>query len=204
VQELLELSRIESGQVPLRLHASSVQQFVQPAVERLLTQAERAQVQLTVELPADLPRVAVDGERMQQVMMNLLHNAIKFTPPRGKVVVGARVRQDDAGGDQVVVSVSDTGVGIAAADLPRIFERFYKADRSRSGGGTGLGLAIAKHTVQAHGGQVWAESIEGAGSTFYFSLPARAESSPVEPAPAPGAQNAPPTSQVAAPDDTLR
>jgi two-component system phosphate regulon sensor histidine kinase PhoR len=190
VQELLELSRIESGQVPLRLNASTVQQFVQPAVDRLLTQAGRAGVQLTVDIPAGLPRVAVDAERMQQVMMNLLHNAIKFTPPHGRVTVAARVRKG-GGGEQVIVSISDTGVGIPAADLPRIFERFYKADRSRSGGGTGLGLAIAKHTVQAHGGQIWAESTEGAGSTFQFGLPAQGEAESADHAADAVAQDAP-------------
>jgi len=103
---------------------------------------------------------------MGQVLINLLHNAIKFTPPGGRVHLSAR--QD---GDRVLVSVSDTGVGIAAEDLPRIFERFYKADRSRSGGGTGLGLAIARHLVEGHGGRIWVESQEGKGSTFSFSLP---------------------------------
>jgi two-component system phosphate regulon sensor histidine kinase PhoR len=139
-------------------------------------------------------------------MMNLLHNAIKFTPPRGKVVVRGAGRKGDAGGDEVVVSVSDTGVGIPAADLPRIFERFYKADRSRSGGGTGLGLAIAKHTVQAHGGQIWAESTEGAGSAFYFSLPAQSEAllaDPAEPAD-PIAHDIPPALRAASPNDTPR
>lgn len=203
VQELLELSRIESGQVPLRLNASHVRQFVQPAADRLHMQAERAQVQLTVEIPADLPHVAVDVERMQQVMMNLLHNAIKFTPPRGKVAVGAQVRRDDDGRDLVVVSVSDTGVGIPAADLPRIFERFYKADRSRSGGGTGLGLAIAKHTVQAHGGQIWAESTESAGSTFFFSLLVQGQLPPPNPT-AETAQDTSGSNQAAAPRDIPR
>jgi two-component system phosphate regulon sensor histidine kinase PhoR len=100
------------------------------------------------------------------VLTNLVHNAVKFTPPGGRITVTARPT-----GDDVVISVQDTGVGIPAEDLPRIFERFYKADRARSGGGTGLGLAIAKHIVQGHGGRLWAESVEGAGSTFRFSLP---------------------------------
>jgi two-component system phosphate regulon sensor histidine kinase PhoR len=101
------------------------------------------------------------------VVTNLVHNAVKFTPPGGSVVVSA-----EADYHQVVFSVKDTGVGIPADDLPRIFERFYKSDRARSGGGTGLGLAIAKHIVQGHGGRIWAESVEGQGSTFYFSLSA--------------------------------
>jgi two-component system, OmpR family, phosphate regulon sensor histidine kinase PhoR len=100
------------------------------------------------------------------VAINLVHNAIKFTPAGGFVTVTARAVHD-----AVVVSVADTGAGIPAEDLSRIFERFYKADRARAGGGTGLGLAIAKHTIQAHNGRLWVESVEGKGSTFSFTLP---------------------------------
>ena len=166
VTELLELARIESGQTPLRLQPVSVAEIVGPPVERLSLQAERAGLELRLSLPEGLPLVLADAERVRQVVTNLLHNAIKFTPA-GSIEVTA-VRQ----GDEVVISVRDTGVGISREDLPRIFERFYRADRARSGGGTGLGLAIAKHVVQAHGGRIWAESVEGRGSTFYFSLPA--------------------------------
>jgi two-component system phosphate regulon sensor histidine kinase PhoR len=104
------------------------------------------------------------------VLTNLVHNAVKFTPPGGQITVGAR-----PAGEHVTISVQDTGVGIPADDVPRIFERFYKADRARSGGGTGLGLAIAKHIVQGHGGRIWAESVEGEGSTFFFTLPVATE-----------------------------
>jgi two-component system phosphate regulon sensor histidine kinase PhoR len=166
VEELLELSRIESRRVPLRLSPTAVAEVVIPPCERLRPQAERAGLDLTVLLPPDLPRILADMERMQQVLTNLVHNAIKFTPPGGSITVEARQVEDE-----VVISVRDTGVGIPADDLPRIFERFYKADRARSGGGTGLGLAIAKHLVQGHGGRIWAESVEGQGSTFYFTLP---------------------------------
>ncbi len=166
VQELLELSRIESGQAPLRLFPCGLAALIEPAVERLRPQAARAGVMLTVVLPEDLPQVMVDADRIRQVAINLVHNAIKFTPAGGYITVTARAVHDG-----VVVSVADTGIGIPAADLPRIFERFYKADRARSGGGTGLGLAIAKHTVQAHNGRLWVESVEGKGSTFSFTLP---------------------------------
>jgi two-component system phosphate regulon sensor histidine kinase PhoR len=165
-QELLELSRIESGQVPLRLQSVAVDEVVVRPVERLRPQAERAGLALAVDLPSDLPAVLADTERAQQVVTNLVHNAIKFTPAGGQVTVSAV-----AAGDEVVIGVRDTGVGIPDYDLPRIFERFYKADRARSGRGTGLGLAIAKHIVQGHGGRIWVESVEGRGSTFYFSLP---------------------------------
>lgn len=166
VTELLELARIEAGRAPLRLQPVPVADIVQTPVERLAPQAERAGLTLRVTLPDDLPLVLADVERARQVITNLVHNAIKFTPA-GEVEVTAG-RQ----GDEVAISVRDTGVGIAENDLPRIFERFYKADRARSGGGTGLGLAIAKHVVQAHGGRIWAESVEGQGSTFTFTLPA--------------------------------
>ena len=137
-----------------------------PAVERLRPQAERADLTLTVSLPAALPKVLVDADRIRQVIINLVHNAIKFTPAGGQVSVTARCVHDS-----VMVAVADTGIGIPSSDLPRIFERFYKADRARSGGGTGLGLAIAKHTIQAHNGRIWVESVEGQGSTFSFTLP---------------------------------
>jgi len=167
VQELLELTRIESGRVPLELEAVEPGKLVQGAVERLYLQAERAGLEIKVVLTPDLPAVSVDPPRLQQVLLNLLHNAIKFTPAGGRITILAEPGED--GG--VVFGIRDTGVGIPAEDLPRIFERFYKADRARSGGGTGLGLAISKHLVEAHGGRIWAESVEGKGSAFYFRLP---------------------------------
>ena len=180
VEELLELSRIESGRVPLVRQPVKMGEVLASAVERLRPQAEKEGLTLTLEVPADLPPVIGDAERLEQAVVNLLHNAIKFTPEGGSVRASAH-REDVA----VTVSVSDTGVGIAPEDLPRIFERFYKADRARaragregppSGGGrpggTGLGLAVVKHTVEAHGGTVGVQSELGRGSTFSFSLPA--------------------------------
>lgn len=166
VEELLELSQVESGQAPLRLMPVPVSEIVLPAVERLLPQAERAGVGIETNLPSGLPPVLADAQRLQQVVTNLVHNGIKFTPPPGTVTVSA-----EAGPSEVVICVRDTGIGIAQEDLPRIFERFYKADRARSGGGTGLGLAIAKHIVQAHGGRIWVHSVLGQGSSFYFAVP---------------------------------
>jgi two-component system phosphate regulon sensor histidine kinase PhoR len=166
VQESLELSRIESGRVPLRLSPTALAKVILPVVERLRAQAERAGVAVHCTLPEGVGDVLADEERVRQVVSNLLHNAIKFTPSGGEVHVSA-----EQVADEVVISVRDTGVGISKEDLPRVFERFYKADRARSSGGTGLGLAIAKHIVQAHGGRIWAQSTEGRGSTFYFTLP---------------------------------
>jgi len=166
VQESLELSRIESGRAPLRLSPTPVSEVILPVVERLRPQAERAGVTLHCTLPDGLADVLADEERVRQAVSNLLHNAIKFTPPGGEIQISA-----EQVADELVISVRDTGVGISSEDLPRVFERFYKADRARSSSGTGLGLAIAKHIVQGHGGRIWAQSTEGRGSTFSFSLP---------------------------------
>ncbi|MBI4286928.1 MAG: HAMP domain-containing protein [Chloroflexi bacterium] len=166
VTELLELSRIEGGRAKLKSEPVDLNLLMEEAVARLSPQAERAQVSLAVERSSELPLVPADRERIRQVIANLVHNAIKFTPAGGKVTVEARSENS-----AVVTRVSDTGIGIPREDLPHVFERFYKADKSRSSGGTGLGLAIAKHTVQAHGGNIWVESEEGKGSTFSFSLP---------------------------------
>ncbi len=166
VEELLELSQIESGQVPLRLTATPIADLILNPVDRLLPQAERAGLAVNIDLPAALPAVWADSERIRQVITNLVHNAIKFTPEGGIVELSA-----EQIGAEVIISVRDTGVGIPAEDLPRIFERFYKANQ-KYGGGSGLGLAIAKHIVQSHGGRIWAKSIEGRGSTFCFSLAA--------------------------------
>jgi len=172
VEELLELTRIESGKVPLRLSETAAEDVVRPPIERLRPQSERHHLQLVIDVPDDLPPVLSDASRAQQVVGNLLHNAIKFTPDGGTITVRAKLQKD---GMFVVFSVQDTGFGIPAAELPRIFERFYKADRARSSGGTGLGLAISRHLVEAHGGEIWAKSKEDKGSTFYFSLPVAAD-----------------------------
>jgi two-component system phosphate regulon sensor histidine kinase PhoR len=167
VRELLELSRIESGRVSLKIEPVSVEALLEPAVERLRPQAERADLSLQVLLPAEAPLVLADADRIGQVLLNLIHNAIKFTPAGGTITVAAVSRDG-----QMAVQVADTGVGIPPDDLARIFERFYKADKARSSGGTGLGLAIAKHLVQAHGGAIWAENRTGhKGALFTFTLP---------------------------------
>jgi len=166
VQELGELSRIESGEAPLRKETVSIVEVIGRAVQRLKAQADRAGLDMGIHIPTDLPMVTADRDRVEQVLVNLIHNAIKFTPLGGNIQISAE--SEDS---MIVVSVADSGVGIPADDLPRIFERFYKADKARSGGGTGLGLSIAKHIVEAHGGRIWAESTEGKGSTFYFTLP---------------------------------
>jgi len=164
--ELLELSRIESGRLSLDLKPVSAFELLHSASERMQLQAEHARVSLHVECPHNLPKVNIDSQRLEQVLVNLIHNAVKFTKSGGEGLLEA-----EAGIGEVRFAVRDTGAGIPEDDIPRIFERFYRVDKSRTGSGTGLGLSIAKHIVEAHNGKIWAESVEGQGSTFFFSIP---------------------------------
>lgn len=165
-QELLDLARIESGQVSLDLTKVDPISLLDSVADRMGAQAERAGLTLTVEKPTDLPDIRANAPRLEQVLVNLIHNSIKFTAPGGGVVLSASAETD-----LVHFAVKDSGVGIPEDELERIFERFYKADRARSSGGTGLGLSIARHIVEAHRGSIWVESLEGRGSTFYFTIP---------------------------------
>ena len=181
VDELHELAQIESGRVSLKLTPTALLPVVERAIERIRPQADRQQITITVEVPAEQRLALMDADRIGQVLLNLLHNAVKFNGTGGTVVVQAALVTsavllggEQAGeGDWLQVSISDTGIGIPAAELPRIFERFYKVDRARTrhASGTGLGLAIAKHLVEGHGGRLWATSTEGRGSSFSFTLP---------------------------------
>ena len=166
VEELLELSRIESGKVPLEKRWVQPCEMINSACERMVLQAERAGLKYSKECQENMAEIYVDKSRLERVLVNLLHNAIKFTPPGGMIEISAQ--QKDR---QIIFSVKDTGIGISPKDIERIFERFYKSDRSRSERGTGLGLSISKHLVEAHGGRIWAESQLNQGSTFYFSIP---------------------------------
>lgn len=169
VNELLELSRIEAGRSNFEFQRSKPCEMISNAVERMSFQAQKADLLLTQDCPEGLPQVLADPTRISQVFVNLIHNAIKFTPPGGSIHLTAWQE-----GNEVVFLVRDNGVGIARKNLKRIFERFYKADRARSGGGTGLGLSICKHIIDAHGGRIWAESEENVGSKFFFTIPASA------------------------------
>jgi two-component system phosphate regulon sensor histidine kinase PhoR len=166
VREALELSLIESGRAPLERKPVSPGETIRSAASRMELQADRAGLHLNVVPVAGLPDMHADPRRIEEVLVILLHNAIKFTPPGGTV----QIRTETAGPD-IRISVIDTGMGIPVQDLERIFERFYKADQSRASGGTGLGLAIAKHIVELHGGHIGVESVEGRGSTFFFTIP---------------------------------
>jgi two-component system phosphate regulon sensor histidine kinase PhoR len=166
VEELLDLSRLESGRVEVVLVPTSPAALVASAVHRLAPLAERAGVVLQAECPDAVPGVLADRERIEQVLVAVIHNAIKFTPPGGAIDVRTATLPD-----RVQIAVADTGVGVAPEHLGRVFERFYKADQARAGGGTGLGLAIAKHTVQLHGGEIAADSPgPGRGTTVTVTL----------------------------------
>jgi two-component system phosphate regulon sensor histidine kinase PhoR len=167
VNELLDLSRIESGGAIVHLDDVDVAALAVESTERLRLFAERQGVRLRVDAAPDPGRVRGDEARLGQVLVNLIHNAVKFSPDGGEVTVGVRRE-----GAELVTSVTDEGIGIPRASVGRIFERFYKVDRARvRGGGTGLGLAIARHVVEQHGGRIWVESEEGRGSVFSFALP---------------------------------
>ena len=167
VGDLLALTRMESGDEALDLRDTDAADLVREAAARLEPLAARAQIRLATATDASGARVRVDPARMAQVLANLVHNAIKFTPAGGTVTLGTTSTPSE-----VTLFVRDTGAGIDPADLERIFERFFKSDPSRATGGTGLGLAIAKHAVQAHGGTIGAASGgRGQGATFSVTLP---------------------------------
>jgi len=166
VQELLELARMESGNEILQKKMISPKDLLSKTVERMSLQAQRAGITLESTCPNPIKEILADPLRLQEVLVNLIHNAIKFTQPGGRIIVSAAQQADS-----VLFSVSDTGMGISPEDAERIFERFYKSDRSRSSGGTGLGLSICRHLVESHGGKIWVESTLEKGSTFTFSIP---------------------------------
>lgn len=170
IEELLELSAIESEQRVRRVEPVAVPDLL-ASLDRLRPLADANGVD--IELRLDWPRLAVLGEplRLEQVIRNITHNAIKFSPPGGTVTVSAAPVRD---GTMVEIAVTDRGPGIPPEDLPRVFERFWKGDasRRRDGEGTGLGLAIARHIAEGHGGSLTARSQPGAGSTFTLTVPA--------------------------------
>jgi two-component system phosphate regulon sensor histidine kinase PhoR len=168
VAEITQLSRIETGQVELKMESVNLNALIDGVLAEMSPLADRQQITLSKEQSPDLPLIRADKDRIRQTIINLVHNAIKFNKSSGRVTISTSYDSNS-----VTVSVADTGIGISKDDLPHVFERFYKADKARTGGGSGLGLAIAKHTVQAHGGDIRAQSEERKGSVFTFSLPRR-------------------------------
>lgn len=169
VADLLELSRVEAGAFELNRRRIYVKELISTTVDRLGRQFEEKGVRLEIDLPEALPAVLVDEDRIGQVLLNLLGNALQYTPTGRAVRLEARSLER-----QVEIQIRDHGIGIASEHLPNLFTRFYRVDRSRSraGGGSGIGLTIAKHLVEAHGGRIWADSPgPGRGSTFGFTLP---------------------------------
>jgi signal transduction histidine kinase len=165
IQDLLDVTRIEAGTLAIEATRVSAGQAVSEVSETQRAVASVASLELQVELEPDLPAVWADPDRILQVFENLIGNAVKFTKPQGRIVVGAASRAKE-----VLFWVKDTGTGIGADQLPHVFDRFWQADAAGRHG-AGLGLPIVKGIVEAHGGQVWVESAPGVGSTFYFTLP---------------------------------
>jgi histidine kinase len=170
VDDLQELSRVESGAYALDLRPAALPALVETTAKRLGPQFERKSITLSLSLPADLPPVLADSDRITQVLTNLVGNALQYTPPGGQVTVSAALA-----GREARISIADTGIGIPGEHLRHIFDRFYRVDKSRSrqaGGGSGIGLTIARAIVEAHGGVLQAHSAgPGAGSVFTFTLP---------------------------------
>jgi len=167
-EDLLKLARIEAGKMQLELRPIAVAEIIEPCTELTKLKAQEKNLVLETKYELDLPAALGDSASLQEVLLNLLDNAVCYTPPGGNVLVRASLR-----GDRIVIAVIDTGVGIPRAEQERIFERFYRVDpaRSRELGGTGLGLSIAKHLVESNNGQIEVESEVGRGSTFSVSLP---------------------------------
>ncbi|HTG80839.1 MAG TPA: ATP-binding protein, partial [Geobacteraceae bacterium] len=167
ITDLLTLSELESGGMALELASLSLEATVRRVASLLERRAQEKGIAIDITPVLEAPPVLADRRRLEQVLINLLDNAIKYTPANGSVTVSAA----DAG-DMVRIAVTDSGIGIPPKDLPRLFERFYRVDeaRSREQGGTGLGLSIVKHIVQLHGGTVAVESTPGKGSTFSFTM----------------------------------
>ena len=166
VNDLLVLSRLESGQAPIHLAPVSLESVVAEIESRFDVSPDHERLKLETNVPDGIPLVMGEADKLNQVLANLVENAVKVTGDGGLISISA-----NATDRWVEVKVSDNGIGIAREHLPHVFERFYKVDRSRRDGGTGLGLAIVKHLVQAHGGDIKVESVEGEGSAFSFTLP---------------------------------
>src|SRR5262249_36370419 len=167
-EDLLKLSQMDADRLELEIRPVKVPALVESCHETSRHRAAERELNLTLDVSEDLPDVAGDARRLQEVLQNLIDNAIQYPWPGGKIHLTAEQKNGE-----IVFTVADTGIGIPTADQPRIFERFYRVDaaRSREAGGTGLGLAIAKHLIEVGGGRLGVESEVGVGSKFHFSVP---------------------------------
>ena len=168
INDILELSKLESKEIKLDIKPVALPEIIRKTVETFTPQLVKSKVTCSVNIKDTLPLVQADQDKIAQVLINLIDNAIKFNKENGSITVTSAI-QDDS----IKISISDTGMGLPEKDLPRIFERFYRVDKARSRdlGGTGLGLSIVKHIIEAHHGQTGVESIQEQGSTFWFTLP---------------------------------
>ncbi len=164
--ELTELSMMENRETTLNKHTLKINSLVRQVVQRLQAQSDKKGLTLSIDIEPAAPDLVIDQYRIEQVLVNLVYNAIKFTNPGGVITISVKIRDNE-----IMVSVNDTGIGIPREELPRVFERFYKVNKARDDEGVGLGLAISRHIITSHGGKIWAESEEGKGSTFFFTLP---------------------------------
>lgn len=179
VDDLFELSQLDAGVMQWGVEPSSLRDLISDTLETMHLQATEKHIKLSGWVDPAVDPVLMNSHKMQRVLVNLIQNAIRHTPADGTIFVEARERADDG---QVQVDVIDTGEGIEPNDLPRIFDQFYRGEKSRSRetGGAGLGLAIAQRIVQAHHGTIWVESKRGAGSRFSFTLPRAVSASPLQ------------------------
>jgi len=168
VDSLLDLSRLEAGEMGLNRAPTDLNALLAEAVEQVQTVAEAREIQLRLEAAPHLPAVTVDTDMIRRVIINLLDNAVKYTPRSGRVTLTAQ-----PGPDQVAISVHDTGPGVPPEEQHRIFDKFTSVQREGTPKGLGLGLAFCKMAVEAHGGRIWVESARGAGATLSFTLPIR-------------------------------
>lgn len=170
LNNLSDLARIESGKIAIKKERSNITEIIDSSLNQVSLLLKEKDLQVKKEIAENLPDVFVDGLKLEQALINLLTNAIKFSLNSSKITVSAEAK-NTASGQMVIVSVADQGCGIASENLEKIFEKFFREPSSKKIEGTGLGLTIARYIVQAHGGQIWAESQVAQGSKFSFSLP---------------------------------
>jgi len=164
--DLTELAMMENKETTLDKRPLKIDEMVRQVVQRLQAKSDRKGLKLNLDIERELPELVIDQYRIEQVILNIIYNAIKFTDSGGSITISVEKHNNG-----ILFAVRDTGIGIPVTEISRIFERFYKVNKARDDEGTGLGLAISRHIITAHGGKIWVESVEGKGSTFFFTLP---------------------------------